>query len=37
MSMLMQLWDMRNTMTPVKEFVGHTRGNDSHSFVYDSL
>lgn len=21
-----KLWDMRNTMTPVKEFVGHTRG-----------
>uniref|UniRef100_A0A2P2MNN0 Uncharacterized protein MANES_10G135100 n=1 Tax=Rhizophora mucronata TaxID=61149 RepID=A0A2P2MNN0_RHIMU len=22
----LQLWDMRNTMTPVKEFVGHTKG-----------
>lgn len=21
-----QLWDMRNIMTPVKEFVGHTKG-----------
>lgn len=21
-----QMWDMRNTMTPVKEFVGHTKG-----------
>lgn len=21
-----QLWDMRNTLTPVKEFVGHTKG-----------
>lgn len=27
MSMLMQLWDMRNTISPIKEFVGHTRGN----------
>ena len=25
--MLMQLWDMRNVMTPVKEFVGHSRVN----------
>lgn len=23
----MQLWDMRNIMSPVKEFVGHTKGN----------
>lgn len=22
-----QLWDMRNIMSPVKEFVGHTKGN----------
>ncbi|KAJ9158851.1 hypothetical protein P3X46_024396 [Hevea brasiliensis] len=22
----LRLWDMRNTMTPVKEFVGHTKG-----------
>lgn len=21
-----QMWDMRNVMTPVKEFVGHTKG-----------
>ncbi|XP_045806086.1 protein transport protein SEC31 homolog B-like [Trifolium pratense] len=26
MSMLAQLWDMRNIMTPIKEFMGHTRG-----------
>lgn len=32
----MQLWDMRNVMTPIREFVGHTRGNDSQSYIYDS-
>lgn len=26
MNNLMQLWDLRNVMTPTKEFVGHSRG-----------
>lgn len=27
MSILIQLWDMRNIISPIKEFSGHTRGN----------
>lgn len=28
-----QLWDMRNTMSPVKEFVGHTKGMALHNMI----
>lgn len=24
-----QLWDVRNVMSPLKEFTGHTKGNDT--------
>lgn len=33
-SQFMQLWDMRNVMSPVKEFVGHTKGNTTGKMIY---
>lgn len=34
----LQLWDMRNTMLPVREFAGHTKGmSPKDCFIFKSL